>query len=268
LIATLTDLEIEFGKYFIKVWRCKNFPGDKNPEEREGCGEASMGNLWKKFGCWIPDRSYFRPWGGFLGKNYKKILIVGGSPSALDILGREKGGSKKTLTRDEDEEAFMRTKKFVDRWNYENIDANQETFKREFEGLMDYYKRDWIPKWGKGRVLIARLADFGLIDCVAYINLVCCRCVKEKEGGEYENFNIWEKRVICEEYFKEAVKTLNPELIVGMWKSLENVLKTTKITEGIENQLYWKGRRSEKSDCNNFDIIENIVKDVKKSPAT
>jgi len=262
-MTALTDLEIEFGKHFIKVWRCKNFPGDKNPEERNGCGEASMGGLWKESGCWIPDRSYFRPWGGFLGKNYKRILIVGGSPSALGILEREKGGSKKTLTRDEDKEAFMRTKKFVDRWDDENIDANQETFKREFEDLMDYYKRDWIPKWG--RVLIAELAaDSELIDCVAYINLVCCRCVKEKERGEYKNFNIWEKGVICEEHFKEAVKTLNPELIVGMWKNLENVLKTTKITEGIKNQLYWKGRAN-KLDPNNSAIMKNIIEMLQKS---
>jgi|GEM_PF-6813701 len=247
-MITSSDLKRRFEEHFMRVWRCPNFPR-VNSEEKKGCKE------WKVKDIWIPDLSYFRPWGGFLGNNYKGILIVGGSPSAKGIKRKGEKTHGKSISEERDRKAFEETEKFVNG-------------QKGFEDLMDYYKSEWIPRWGN--VLIAKLAKKGLIDCVAYVPLLCCRCVKEDKSG-YRNYNVWEDPSLiepCKGYFKEAVKILDPKRIVGMWTQLKVISASLEeLMEGRKIDDFWKGRGSEKKGTHNYEVMEKIHRWC-KDPAT
>lgn len=247
---TNSELFAKFAEHIKKVWNCEHFPQGCNGKIKKVEPDATIEPKYVG--------EYFHPWGGYLGEDYDGILIIGGNPSAytkgLECM---------------DEKAFKKTEEFVE----------GKPGAPSFEALMQYYRDEWIGRWGNIAISkIWKWAQEGRLRKslpreVAYINLVNCRCVSEKNR---KNFPLYKKiPTICLEWFKDAMEILRPRKIILSWKGLADTflkkkeeilnclplpLKETFLNkEKIElssDCAVWKGRGPDKE---NFEIVKKVL---------
>jgi len=186
--------------------------------------------------------THLQPQPGFVGRNYKGLVFLGGNPSA--------GG------KDSHKEQAANL--------YRRINKLSKSKEREdFDDVMNYLSII-MPSWYVlDRSLSDSFSSLGTnLKDIAYINIF--KCPTQKNGSNYSVHASPAKLRVCfDKHTRPQLEILKPKTIIFLWKPIFKSISTLGYDLSSVNSDYWDGARN-LSSVQRYERLNSIKKTISK----